>query len=186
MHYAADITRTFPADGKFTEDQKMIYNIVLAAQMNAISAIRPGVSWHNVSKIASMTILNGLLKNGFIKGDLNTLYENKIHQLFMPHSLGHHMGLDVHDAADFATTENILEPNMVITVEPGVYFIGILFDEATEPIKKFLIMDKINKFRYFGGIRIEDDILVTRDGFRVITNVVKTVDGIEKLMQRRK
>ncbi len=208
-HYAGDVTRTFPVNGKFNEQQKAVYDIVLKAQLTAIEAIRPGVKYRDVHLKAATVIAEGLKELGIMKGDVQTAVQEGVHALFFPHGLGHMMGLDVHDMEGlgedrvgyddetrrssqfglaYLRMAKRLEPGHVVTVEPGIYFIPALIDqwEAERKFTDFIQYEKLQAFRDFGGIRIEDDVLVTEDGCRVLgTPLAKTVEDIEDLMASR-
>lgn len=163
-HYAADITRTFPVNGKFTAEQQAIYELVLAAQETAISLIRPGIAWDVIQKQIIKILVAGLVELKILKGDLESLIENKAHLPFYMHNSGHWLGMDVHDVGDYKIDHEWrkLVPGMVLTVEPGLY----LSDQEI-------------------GIRIEDDILVTEKGCEILTAAVpKTVSEIEKIMKK--
>jgi len=158
--YASDITRTFPANGKFTEEQLAIYNIVLKAQKAAIDLVKPGGTWKQIRKVAIDTVTTGLHELGILKGDLAELIaasdkdqlKNPTKQFYL-HGLGHYLGLDVHDHADYGVP---FAPGMVFTVEPGIY----INPERNRDVDK----------RYHGiGVRIEDDILVTPEGHEVLS-----------------
>ncbi len=205
MHYAADITRTYPVSGKFTEKQKSIYNIVLKAETEAIKMIRPGIKNREIHLAAAKNIATGLKELGLMKGNVDDAVKAGAHALFFPHGLGHMLGLDVHDMEGLG--ENYvgydektirsdqfglaylrlgkeLETGNVITVEPGCYFIPELIDvwKSENKNAEFINYDKVEEYRDFGGVRIEDDILVTKDGFRVLgTLIPKTVEEIEAL-----
>jgi Xaa-Pro dipeptidase len=196
--YGADITRSFPVNGKFTQDQKEVYESVLAAQEAVMKAMKPGVAWAKMHRLANRVICEELKKHGFLKGEVDEMMKNYIGALFMPHGLGHFLGIDTHDPAGYPEgTERILEPGfkslrtvrkleegMVITVEPGIYFISAILDPALkDPVKsKFLNAEKLQKFRNFGGVRIEDDVIVTKDGIENMTTIPRTVAEIEALM----
>jgi Xaa-Pro dipeptidase len=157
--YSSDITCTYPVNGKFSPQQSMIYNSVLNVQVAAIKHVKIGMTYPELLLFAHKKLLEELRSNKFIHGEIEELYKLKIQSLFMPHGLGHHIGLDVHD-----TTKLIQGPilkNMVFTVEPGIYFLPFLFEGATPEQKKHLNMDLIKQFYQFGGVRIEDDIHVT-------------------------
>lgn len=164
-NYASDVTRTFPINGEFSAEQKIIYEIVLKAQVAVINHIKPGVRWDELQKIAIKIISQGLSKHGLIGGDTN----NDVTQFYM-HNIGHWMGLDVHDVGSYKVNGKWrkLEEGIVFTVEPGIY------------IAKSKSVDK----KWWNiGVRIEDDVVVTKDGCSVLTSgVPKTVDEIEKLM----
>ncbi|MBT3383796.1 MAG: aminopeptidase P family protein [Prolixibacteraceae bacterium] len=191
LHYASDFTRTVPVGGKFTQKQKEIYEIVLAANNHATSLTKPGVTYLSVHLAAAEVIASGLKELGLMKGDVKEAVKNGAHALFLPHGLGHMMGLDVHDMEDlgqiyvgydhetrpvdqFGTAYlrlgRKLQPGFVITNEPGIYFIPALIDKwQSEKINsEFINFDKVNEYRNFGGIRLEDDILVTKTGSEII------------------
>jgi Xaa-Pro aminopeptidase len=177
-HCAADITRTFPINGKFTKPQALLYQLVHDAQLAAREQVRPGNRWNHPHEAAVRVLTKGLLDLGIIKGDFETLVlaklENKglVHKYF-PHRTGHWLGLNVHDAGDYQDENGEwvqLEPGMTLTVEPGLY---ILPDDMS-----------VNKKWRGIGIRIEDDILVTEDGHEVLSaRVPKTITEIETLMR---
>lgn len=168
--YAADITRTFPVNGRFTNTQKQLYQVVLDAQKAAIDAVRPGNHWNQPHEAAVEVLTQGLLDLGLLKGKLTKLIEDNAYREFYMHRTGHWLGLDVHDVGDYKVggTWRMLEPGMVLTVEPGLYI-----RDPAHVAKKW----------HFTGIRIEDDVLVTRDGCEVLTDgVPKEIDQIEALM----
>ncbi|KGD74947.1 proline aminopeptidase P II [Tatumella morbirosei] len=168
--YAGDITRTFPVNGRFSPAQRQIYDIVLASLEHALSVYRPGVSIREVNDQVIRIMVSGLVELGVMQGDVDTLIAENAHRQFYMHGLGHWMGLDVHDVGDYGSPsrERLLEPGMVLTVEPGLY----IAPDADVPAQ------------YRGiGIRIEDDILITEHGHENLTDtVVKTADDIEALM----
>ena len=205
MHYASDITRTFPVDGKFTQKQTEIYTVLLNAQLKAIEAVMPGVEYRDVHTLTCSQIAAGLNSLGLMKGDISEAVAAGAHALFMPHGLGHMIGLDVHDMEDlgeddvgytdtirrsrqFGTSHlrlaRALEPGFVVTVEPGIYFIPALIDQwkAQGKFENFIDYKKIENYRDFGGIRIEDNVLVHDDGQRVLGKpIAKTVEEVEAL-----
>jgi Xaa-Pro aminopeptidase len=205
MNYASDITRTVPVGGTFTEKQKQIYEIVLRSQETAMQNIRPGIPYRDIHLQCASVIAAGLKEIGLMKGDTETAVQAGAHALFFPHGLGHMIGLDVHDMEDLgedfvgydATVERSsqfglaylrlakkLEPGNVLTVEPGIYFIPALIDQwsAENKFADFIDYEKVDKYRDFGGIRIEDDILVTQEGSQVLgKRIPKTVEEIEKI-----
>jgi Xaa-Pro aminopeptidase len=173
--YAADITRTFPANGKFTKPQQAIYELVLASQLAAIDAIEPNVTWDVMQETILKVLVTGLIDLKILKGDVNTLIEEKAYQPFYMHNSGHWLGMDVHDVGDYKIQGlwRKLMPGMVFTVEPGLY---ISHDNL-----------RVNEQWRGIGVRIEDDILVTGNGSHVLTQAVpKTVSDIEKLMSQRR
>jgi len=190
-HYASDITRTIPIGGRFTSRQLDVYEIVRAANEIAISEIRPGRPYKEVHLLAAKTIAAGLKELGLMKGDVDAAVEAGAHALFFVHGLGHQLGLDVHDMENLGE-DNVgydetvrrsaqfglrglrmaktLKPGHVITDEPGVYFIPALIDKwkAEKQHLDFINYSKLDAYRTFGGIRIEDNVLVTKDGCRVL------------------
>jgi Xaa-Pro aminopeptidase len=203
LHYASDITRTIPVGGKFSYQQKEIYEIVLTAQKNAINMIKPGVKHVDVHLTAAKIIAAGLSQLGIMKGDLNAAVKAGAHALFFPHGLGHMMGLDVHDMENlgeayvgyddktkrsdqfglaYLRLAKELQPGFVFTCEPGIYFIPELINQwkAKKKFKNFINYDKVEEYRNFGGIRIEDDILVTQNGYKVLGRPIpKEADDVE-------
>lgn len=196
--YASDYTRTFPANGKFTEIQAGVYNAVLGGMQTVLAAIKPGVKMEELHLLAARTMMEGLRSLDIVHGSTDDLMENNIFALFFPHGLGHFLGLDTHDVGGYPKgVERIdrpgikylrarrdLEPGMVITVEPGLYFIEALLKPALSnpETKEFLNAAKIEPLLKFGGIRIEDNVAVTETGHENLTNVPKTVEDIEELM----
>ncbi len=171
-YYAGDITRTFPVNGQFTASQKILYNIVLDAQKAAIAAVKPGNHWNQPHEAAVVVLTAGLLKIGLLKGKLEALIENEAYREFYMHRTGHWLGMDVHDVGDYKVGGEwrVLEPGMVLTVEPGLYI--------RDP-------EHIAKKWHFIGIRIEDDVLVTKTGHEVLSAAApKEIDDIEALMAK--
>lgn len=170
--YAADITRTFPANGKFTVEQKAIYELVLKAQLAVIAQVKPGVKWNELQITAVRIITEGLVELGILKGKVDDLITAGAYKTFYMHNIGHWLGMDVHDAGSYKINGEWikLEPGVVLTVEPGIYI-----SPNTPGIDK----------KWWGiGVRIEDDVLVTADGYDVLSkDVPKSVAEIEKLMQ---
>ncbi len=169
--YAADITRTFPVNGRFSPAQKTLYELTLKAQDAAIAAIRPGNHWNEPHEASVRVITEGLLELGLLEGHLDALIEAEAYKTFYMHRIGHWLGLDVHDVGDYKVGGEwrVLEPGMVMTVEPGIYIAP-----DNEQVEK--------KWRGI-GIRIEDNVLITKDGCEILTDgVVKRVDEIEALM----
>jgi len=198
--YASDITCSFPVNGKFTQDQKNIYNAVLKSNRAVENAMKPGVSWVDMHLLTDRVHLEELTKIGLIKGDIEEMMKVRLGALFMPHGLGHLMGLDVHDVGGYQEdspkrsteaglknlrTSRILEEGMVITVEPGIYFNWPIFEEAFKnpTLAPFLVEDEIRRFQHFGGVRIEDNIIITADGIERMTDVPRQVEEIEQLMK---
>ena len=207
-HYCSDFTRTVPVGGKFLTRQKEVYNIVLAANNKAIEIAKPGVTYQYVHLEVCKVLAQGLKDLGLMKGDVNEAVAAGAHALFMPHGLGHMMGLDVHDMEDlgqiyvgyddetrpidqFGTSSlrmgRRLQEGFVITDEPGCYFIPALIDQwrAQGMHKEFLNYDKIETFKDFGGIRLEDDILIIPGGSRFLGDkrTPITVEEVAEIMR---
>ena len=206
MHYASDITRTVPVGGKFSRRQREIYEIVLEANMKAIEGVKPGVANKSLHLLAARTITEGLKDLGLMKGDVEEAVQQGAHAMFFPHGLGHMMGLDVHDmeglgenyvgyddevkrsdqfGTAFLRLGRRLDPGFVFTIEPGIYFIPALIDKwkSEGRFTSFIDYGKVQDYLDFGGIRIEDDILVTETGHKVLGKPIpKTVEEVEKTM----
>ncbi|MDZ7743391.1 MAG: aminopeptidase P family protein [Bacteroidota bacterium] len=204
MHYASDITRTTPVGGKFNSRQKDIYEIVLRANEECIKSCKPGIPNREIHLQAANILASGLRDLGLMKGDVAEAVRQGAHALFMPHGLGHMMGLDVHDmeglgenyvgydtktqrsqqfGTAFLRLGRELESGFVLTVEPGCYFIPALIDQwkAEGKFTGFINYDKLEEYKDFGGIRIEDDVLVTDTAYKVLGKPIpKTVDEVEE------
>ena len=170
-YYASDITRTFPVNGCFSQPQRDLYELVLAAQQAAIAKVQPGNHWNEPHDAAVRTLTRGLVKLGLLKGTVPKLMRDGAYKHFYMHRTGHWLGMDVHDVGDYKLDDQwrLLEPGMVLTVEPGLYIPA----GSTGVAKKWWNI----------GIRIEDDVLVTRDGCEVLSrDAPKTVAEIEALM----
>jgi Xaa-Pro aminopeptidase len=206
MHYAGDITRTFPVDRYFTGQQREIYEIVLKAEEEAIMACKAGVKYRDIHLFAAGIITRGLKDLGIMKGDVDEAVAAGAHALFFPHGLGHMIGLDVHDMEDlgenyvgygkgvtrsdqfglaYLRLARELEPGFVLTVEPGIYFIPELMDQwaAEKRLEAFINYEALEDYRDFGGIRIEDNVLITEEDGAVILGepIPKSVEEIEAL-----
>ncbi|MCQ2227808.1 MAG: Xaa-Pro aminopeptidase [Bacteroidales bacterium] len=208
LHYATDNTRTTPVGGRFTQQQKEIYQIVLNANDVAREAMRPGVLYMNVHLAASRTIADGLIALGIMKGNAEDIVRRGAHAMFFPHGIGHMLGLDVHDMDSYGETrvgydEEVrrsdqfglsslrlgrrLREGFIVTDEPGIYFIPQLIDkwQAEGKFKDVINYEKLKQYRNFGGIRIEDDILVTATGSRIIGNrLPATIDEVESVQKQ--
>lgn len=209
-HYCSDHTRTTPISGTFTQRQKDIYNIVVDCHDLALTHARPGVRWWDVHYDVCRLMTNRLKDLGLMKGDIEAAVQAGAHALFLPHGLGHAMGMDVHDmeglgqtfvgydeetrpSSQFGTVSlrfaRRLEEGHVVTDEPGIYFIPALIDlwrkEGTNA--EFLCFDEIEKYKDFGGIRIEDDVLITKDGCRFLgeKRIPYHVDEVEAFLAAR-
>jgi len=182
--YATDITRTFPVNGKFSPIQKSIYEMVLSVVEYIEANMRAGVSWRECVLRASHMVCQKLLEGGYLQGSLTELIANSMWRFFYPHGLGHSVGLDVHDPG----LSDILEANMVVTVEPGIYFNRAFVKMGLDhpELGRFIVRDKVMEMlnQNFGGVRIEDTVIVTNTGIEIISTVPKTVEDIEALMQK--
>jgi len=209
MDYASDYTRTMPVSGRFLPEQKAIYETVLEANMKSIEACKPGITYREVHLMASKIIASGLKDFGLMKGNIDDAVEAGAHALFFPHGLGHMLGLDVHDMEDLGQIyvgfdDEIrpasqfglaslrlgrrLQEGFVITVEPGIYFIPALIDiwKGEGKFSEFINYDKVEKLKGFGGIRIEDDVLITSGGYHVLGKpLAKSVKDIEETMANK-
>ncbi len=172
--YASDITRTFPVNGRFSEPQAELYEIVLEANRAATEAAQPGNHWNDPHDAAVREITRGLRRLGILKGRLETLLKDEAHRPFFTHRTGHWLGMDVHDVGDYKVSEQwrLLEPGMVMTIEPGIY----IRPETTGVARRWRGI----------GIRVEDDVLVTSNGPSVLSeDLPSDIDGIERLMSSR-
>ena len=173
-YYNADITRTFPVSGKFTPEQKTIYELVLEAQLQAIAEVKPGNPYSKVHETAVRVLVKGLMDLGLLCGDIEEIIKEEKYKPFYMHRTGHWLGLDVHDVGVYQYGENpqLLQPGQVLTVEPGIYI-----SPEIKPVEGQPEVDQ--KWRGI-GIRIEDDVLVTPDGHQVLTAAVpKSVESLE-------
>jgi Xaa-Pro aminopeptidase len=203
--YASDTTRTIPVSGRYIGRQRKIYQIVLDAQLAAIKEASPKVSNKDLHLIASRAIATGLKDMGLMKGDVDEAVSEGAHALFFCHGIGHMLGLDAHDMEDlgqvvgypgdaerskqfglsFLRLVKKLKPGFVITIEPGIYFVPALIDrwKAEKKHKAFINYSKVEQYRTFGGIRIEDDILITKTSHRVLgPNIPKEIADVEAVM----
>ncbi len=205
MHYAGDITRTIPIGGKFSKKQSEIYDIVYNAQTKAIDAVKPGVKFRDIHLLACKMLAEGFKELGLMKGDIDQAVSEGAHALFFQCGLGHNMGLDVHDMENLGEnyvgyTDTIkrnpqfgirslrmakeLEPGHIMTVEPGFYLIPELVDQwkAQKKFIQFINYDVVEKYRTFGGIRIEDNVLVTETGCKNLSvRIPKKIAEVEAL-----
>ena len=207
--YVSDHTRTFPVDGKFTQQQKDVYNVVLAAHDAAAAALRPNMMYSEYSDVAFRTLVEGLKDLDLVRGSVDDAIAAGAAYLFMPHGLGHGIGLDVHDCENigersfsFAEVEERakeaaccitrqwwrLVPGTVLSNEPGIYFIPALIDKykAEGKCKGIVNYDKLEQYRDFGGIRLEDDMVVTETGSKQIGSkqIPITVEDVEAMVGR--
>jgi Xaa-Pro aminopeptidase len=206
--WASDVTRVWPARGEFSTSQRAVYDVVLASQLAAIAAVKPGVRYLDVHRAAGLELLRGLLDLGIFRGDLHDLYARGAAALFFPHGIGHLLGLDVHDMEDlgdragyapgrirshnagdrYLRLDRDLKPGMCVTIEPGFYQIPALLSNIAEVggLESALDRQRLSNFADVRGIRIEDDVLVTESGCVVLTSdIPKTPDEVEAAIRDR-
>lgn len=209
MGYAGDLTRTFPAGKKFSARQKEMYTIVLNAYTTAVQALKPGVKYLDIHYTSCLTLAEGLKEMGLMKGNLQDAVAEGAHALFFQCGTGHMMGLDVHDMEDLGEqyvgyTDELkkntsqfglkslrlgkeLEPGYVLTVEPGLYFIPELIEQwkATNKFAEFINYDKVDDYIGFGGIRVEDDYVITETGYRKLGKALAiSINDIEEIREK--
>ena len=206
--WASDVTRVWPARGEFSTTQRALYDVVLASQLAAIAAVRPGVRYLAVHRAAGLEMLRGLIELGIFRGNLEDLYARGAAALFFPHGIGHLLGLDVHDMEDlgdragyapdrvrstsagdrYLRLDRDLRAGMCVTIEPGFYQIPALLSNTSEMagIESALDRKRLAEFADVRGIRIEDDVLVTPEGCDVLTHMIpKTADEVEAAVKDR-
>ncbi|KAJ9136842.1 Metallopeptidase family M24 [Pleurostoma richardsiae] len=196
--YAADITRTFPINGKFTPESRAIYDIVLKMQLDSIAALKEGVRWDDVHELAHKIAIDGLLSLGILKGDKDEIFKSRTSVAFFPHGLGHYLGMDTHDTggnANYADKDPMfrylrvrgkLPAGSVITVEPGIYFCNFIIEPfLKDPAhSKYIDAAVLDKYWDVGGVRIEDNILITPTGTENLSPAVKDVAEMEKIISQ--
>ncbi|KAF1987451.1 putative Xaa-Pro aminopeptidase [Aulographum hederae CBS 113979] len=195
--YAADITRTFPISGSFSKESRQIYNLVLRMQKECIERLKAGVLWDSVHEHAHRVAIAGLLDLGILKGDAEEIFKARTSVAFFPHGLGHYLGMDTHDTGgnpNYADEDKMfrylrvrgkLPAGSVITVEPGVYFCRFIIEPYLEdPEQKRYIDEKVlERYWEVGGVRIEDDVLVTETGYEDLTDTPKEPEELEKIVK---
>ena len=195
--YASDVTRTFPINGKFTPESKEVYRLVLEMQTACINRLKAGVVWDDVHELAHKIAADGLIKLGILKGKATDILAARTTTLFFPHGLGHYMGMDTHDTGghpDYSDADTMFKylrkrgavpANSVITVEPGIYFCRFIIEPQLKSSKhaQFIDTDVLDRYWQVGGVRLEDDILITNDGYENMTDgLPKDIHIIEQLM----
>ncbi|GIM05158.1 hypothetical protein Vretimale_9601 [Volvox reticuliferus] len=188
------------AHGKFTPQQRVVYEAVLSAQRAVEAAMKPGTAWPDMHELAYRCILEGLMAAGVVTGgSVQELIAADIGALFMPHGLGHFLGLNTHDVGGYPLgapprsakpgfrslrTARVLQPGMVITVEPGCYFNpALLLPALEEPAQaKYLVREAVMSYMAVGGVRLEDNVLVTETGIERLTHVPRSPDEVEAVM----
>lgn len=203
--WAADVTRTWPARGEFSPTQRVVYEVVLTAQAEAIASVRPGIRYLDVHRAAGRALVRGLIDIGVLRGTTEDLYQRGAAALFFPHGIGHLLGLDVHDLEDlgdragyapgrvrsaargdrYLRLDRDLAPGMCVTIEPGFYRIDALLEDPAEvgDLNDAIAWNELAKLSDVRGIRIEDDVLVTATGHEVLTaDIPKTIDDVQAAM----
>ena len=195
--YASDVTRCFPISGKFSKEHLAIYNAVRDMQAQVMEKIKPGVLWDDLHYLSHKVLIKHFLKLGlFHNGTEEEILGSKVSTWFYPHGLGHLLGMDTHDVGGYPNYEDSdpilrylrlrrkLQVGMVVTDEPGIYFSPFLIENINEEQKKYVNMEVVKEYMYIGGVRIEDDILVTEDGYENLTKITSDPHEIEKIVQR--
>uniref|UniRef100_A0A7S1EU27 Peptidase M24 domain-containing protein n=1 Tax=Timspurckia oligopyrenoides TaxID=708627 RepID=A0A7S1EU27_9RHOD len=204
--YASDITCSYPISGKFTDFQREVYQAVRNAQLSVFQNLRPGSDWTRMHELAEIEILSFLLKEQILRGTIEQLMESRVGALFMPHGLGHLIGLDTHDVGGYLSeaparstkpglrslrTARLLEAGMIVTVEPGLYFVEALLDpslplgEEYQNMREFInpeALQKHNLVRKGWGVRLEDVVLITSTGYELLSCVPREIEDVERVM----
>ncbi|PGH17985.1 hypothetical protein AJ80_04606 [Polytolypa hystricis UAMH7299] len=195
-NYCADITRVCPLSGKFSPESRDIYNIVLEMQMASLAIIKPGVAWDDVHANAHRVAIRGLLRLGILQGgDEQEIFDKGVSVAFFPHGLGHYLGMDTHDVGGnpnyndenpmfrYLRLRGTLSPGGVVTVEPGVYFCRFIIEPylSSAELSKYINAEVLEKYWSVGGVRIEDNVVVTEDGYDNLTTAPKSLEDIERL-----
>ncbi|KAL4923200.1 aminopeptidase P family protein [Aspergillus undulatus] len=195
--YCADITRAFPLNGKFLPETRQIYEIVLQMQLECIDMLKEGVQWEDVHAYAHRIAIKGLLKLGILRGSEDELFDKRISVAFFPHGLGHYLGMDTHDTGGnpnygdtdsmfrYLRTRGRLPAGSVITVEPGIYFCRFIIEPFLKnaDLQKYIDVDTLDRYWVVGGVRIEDNVHITKDGHENLTTAPKTIEEIEALAE---
>ncbi|KAL4768927.1 putative Xaa-Pro aminopeptidase pepP [Aspergillus nidulans var. acristatus] len=193
--YCADITRAFPLNGKFLPETRQIYEIVLRMQLECIDMLKEGVQWEDVHAHAHRVAIRGLLELGILRGSEDELFDKRISVAFFPHGLGHYLGMDTHDTGgnpNYEDTDTMfrylrvrgrLPAGSVITVEPGIYFCRFIIEPFLKnpDLQKYIDVDTLNRYWFVGGVRIEDNVHITKDGHDNLTTAPKTIEEVESL-----
>eukprot|EP01120_Amphizonella_sp_Union-15-10_P010915 TRINITY_DN4534_c0_g2_i1.p1 TRINITY_DN4534_c0_g2~~TRINITY_DN4534_c0_g2_i1.p1 ORF type:complete len:503 (+),score=61.92 TRINITY_DN4534_c0_g2_i1:72-1580(+) len=182
--YGSDITRSYPVSGIFTVKQEVVYQMVLNVQNRILEMLKPGLVYSDVVAQVKNATAWELLENGFVQGNLTDILFYNITTIFLPHGACHYLGIDVHDG-DRINLNTPLEKGMYITVEPGIYFNNVSLSIAynNTALNSFLVKEKIDDYRDIGGVRIEDDVLITEDGYKILSDVPREREQIERAMK---
>ncbi|KAK6454767.1 X-Pro dipeptidase [Scheffersomyces xylosifermentans] len=197
--YASDVTRCFPVNGEWAKEHLEIYNAVLKMQQVTMSLIKPGASWDEIHLAAHKVLIEEFLKLGIFKSEFTVeeIFKSKVSARFFPHGLGHLLGMDTHDVGGYPNYEDPdpllqylrlrrnLEKGMVLTDEPGIYFSPFLLEDTLkDPARvKYINKDVLDKYWYIGGVRIEDDLVITEDGFENLTGITSDPEEISKIVK---
>ncbi|KAK2797036.1 hypothetical protein FQN51_008897 [Onygenales sp. PD_10] len=195
-NYCADITRVFPLSGKFSPESRQIYDIVLEMQTSSLAMAKPGVMWEDIHLNAHRVATQGLLRLGILRGTEQELLDKRISVAFFPHGLGHYLGMDTHDTGgnpNYADEDSMfrylrlrgkLSPGGVVTVEPGVYFCRFIIEPylSSPDLNRYINSDVLERYWSVGGVRIEDNIVITHDGYDNLTTTPKNPEEIERLV----
>ncbi|KAG0684004.1 hypothetical protein C6P42_005060 [Pichia californica] len=195
--YASDVTRCFPITGKFSTEHLSIYNAVKDMQSQVMENIKPGIHWDDLHFLSHKVLIKHFIDLGlFHNGTAEEIFESGVSVWFYPHGLGHLLGMDTHDVGGHANYDDPnpmlrylrlrrkLETGMVVTDEPGIYFSPFLIEKITKEQEKYVNKEIVDKYMYIGGVRIEDDILVTKDGYENMTHITSDPYEIEKIVQK--
>ncbi|KAL9948163.1 hypothetical protein D7B24_005521 [Verticillium nonalfalfae] len=194
--YASDITRTFPISGKFSKESRAIYDIVLKMQLESIKVLKEGILWDDVHELAHKIAIEGLLDLGILKGEADEILKARTSVAFFPHGLGHYLGMDTHDVGgtpNYADSDPMfrylrkrgtLPAGSLVTVEPGIYFCSFIIEPyLKDPThSKYIDTDVLDKYWDVGGVRIEDNLLITKTGSENLTPTIKEPEEIEKFV----
>lgn len=196
-NYASDVTRCFPVNGVWTKEHREIYDAVLEMQKITMEMIKPDANWDEIHLTAHKVLIDNFLKLGIFQGDKDEIFNSGVSAIFFPHGLGHLLGMDTHDVGGYPNYEDLdeklrylrlrrtLKSGMVLTDEPGIYFSPFLIEHGFKDLnkKKFVVEDVMKKYLPIGGVRIEDDILVTDTGYENLTGITSDADEIAKIVQ---
>ncbi|KAG7805892.1 hypothetical protein KL921_005205 [Ogataea angusta] len=195
--YASDVTRCFPISGVWTKEHLEIYNAVLEMQNECMKEIKPGTHWDDLQLLAHRVLIRNFLKLGLFTGNEEDIFRSGVSASFFPHGLGHLLGMDTHDVGGnpnyndpdpmlrYLRLRRKLEPGMVVTNEPGIYFSPLLMEPALKnpDTSKYICQEAVDKYMYIGGVRIEDDVVVTEHGHEVLTQITRDPHEIAQIVQ---
>jgi Xaa-Pro dipeptidase len=197
-NYCSDVTRCFPTNGKWSKEHREIYDAVLDMQRQTMDMIRPGASWDSIHLKAHRVLIDRFLELGLFKGNKDAIFESNVSTVFFPHGLGHLLGMDTHDVGGHANYDDpdpklrylrlrrTLQKGMVVTDEPGIYFSPYLIELGmNDPTQaQYIQLDVVKKYLPVGGVRIEDDILITGDGYENLTGITSDPDEVAQIVKK--